>query len=146
MRVDPSGLAPGDLVRVERVLAEAGYTTTTNATGKARVVFAVGEPRKSETVVEVPKYEQRHELRFINGQQRVFIDQQFVGYERVYVESTVYPSSVKLEVSQGDESRVVRQVSTEGECGDRSVLKPALLNVLLSAEARRQQEIILEGC
>lgn len=147
--VDKVGIEPADAARLEQLLLSAGFIpagSAATAKGEAKVVFAIGEARKSETVVEVPKYEQVQELRFINGRQRVFTEERFVGYERVHVRSTVFPSSAELVVRTGAESRTVRRVSTEGECGDPALLKPALIDVLLTPATPRSQEIELKGC
>jgi hypothetical protein len=149
VNVERSGLSPANADRLDKLLIQSGFVPAAkgaSATGKARLVFDLGEPHRTETVVEVPQYEQVREVRFINGQQRVFTDHQFVGYERVYVESTVFPSSLELVVDGGGVSKVVRRVSTEGECGDPQLLKPALTDVMLATEANGRHEIQLQGC
>lgn len=143
------GLSPGEVAQVEKVLADAGYVPAgkgSDATSKAFVEFSVGEARTSESVVEVPQYEQRQELRFINGRQVVFTEEQFVGTENIYITTTLYPATTSLTVRGPDSTTTVRSVTTEGECGDPELLKPVLVDVLLSPEGGRQRQIEIEGC
>lgn len=149
VQVAPDGLSPDEVARVEKVLSDAGFVPTgagSGATAKAFVEFSLGEARTSETVVEVPQYEQRQELRFINGRQVVFTEERFVGNERVYITTTMYPSTASLQVRGPDSVTVVRTVTTEGECGDPQLLRPALVDVLLAPEGDRQRQIEIQGC
>ena len=45
-----------------------------------------------------------------------------------------------------DSVTVVRSVTTEGECGDPQLLRPALVDILLAPEGGRQRQIEIEGC
>jgi hypothetical protein len=147
--VQADGLSPGEIAKLNDALVQAGFIPSGDGdatVGSARVIFGVGEAKKTETVVEVPEYEVRQEVRFINGRNRVFTDERFVGYRREYITSTVYPSFAELRVETPSEARAVRKVETEGSCGDPKLLRPALIDVLLSSPKGGAKQIELPGC
>lgn len=147
--IDDSGLGSASLENLRSIIAKAGYAIAASGDvsgGTATVVFSVGEARRSETVVEFPEYEQVQEVRFINGRNRVFSEERFVGYKREHIVSTVYPSTAELRIEAEDSVEVVRKVQTEGECGNPEVLKPALIDALLTLDSTRVRKLELPGC
>lgn len=147
--IDPVTIDAVDRVKLANALTAAGYSvaqTRQDADLDAKLVFSVGEGERRESFIEVPEYERVREVHFINGRQRIFTEERFVGYRRERIIETIYPTVAVIVLEEDNRQRRFRSVETEGTCGSAAILKPALLEVLLSGKTPVSGTIELPDC
>ena len=147
--VDPETIDKAQRVKLANSLTAAGYVVASarqDADLIAKLVFSVGEGERRESFIEVPEYERVREVHFINGRQRIFTEERFVGYRRERIIETIYPTVAVIVLEEDSRQRRFRSVETEGTCGSAAILKPALLEVLLSGKTPVSGTIELPDC
>jgi len=147
--IDPETIDAVHRVKLANFLTAAGYTvasTRENADLDAKLVFSVGEGERRESFIEVPEYERVREVHFINGRQRIFTEERFVGYRQERIIETIYPTVAVIVLEEENRQRRFQSVETEGTCGSAAILKPALLQILLSGNTPVSGTIELPDC
>lgn len=151
VRFQQDGLSDIQVERALALLKERGYRDAADAEAGqlARIRFELGEAVRSERVFELPEYEAVEDIIVVNGQAQRFIDHRFVGYETHRLVDTDYPAEARLEVRDlTDDGKwdTLKSVNTNGPCGEASVLRPILVDLLLQPSSSRRADIELPGC